>query len=178
MAAPPQVDWKDFWDIIAHIGTMIGLLATGVWAYFNFIKSRRYYPRLELAVSGEIVSAPERQFVIPRVALKNTGMSKVKLIQRGSGYRIWMTQDYDVGLRELEWTDGGHVYEIFEEHKWIEPGESLFDETRMFSLPRDCIAVKIQARLVAQVWGVSSRNTEWNCSAVVPGPPPSGFNQH
>ena len=99
-------DWKDFWDIVAHIGTIIGLLATGVWAYFNFIKSRRYYPRLELAVSGEIVGTQERQFVIPHVTLKNIGMSKVKLIQRGSGYRIWTAQNNGMELHELPWTHG------------------------------------------------------------------------
>lgn len=56
MTAQVPVDWKDFWDLVAHIGTVIGLLATGIWAYFNFIKSRRYYPRLELAISREIVA--------------------------------------------------------------------------------------------------------------------------
>jgi hypothetical protein len=177
MTAPPQLplDWKDFWDIVAHIGTVIGLLAAGVWAYFNFIKSRMYYPRLELAISGEIVSAPERQFVIPRVTLKNIGLSKVQLIQRGTGYRIWTIVEGGVELRELQWTDGHRVYEILQEHKWIEPGESVFDETRIFSLPPDCIAVKIQARLVAQVWRLFKKNAEWNCSAILHRASPTGL---
>lgn len=169
MAAPPQasVNWKDLWDIVAHIGTVIGLLATGVWAYFNFVKSRRYYPRLEMDVSGEIREASDRRYLIPRITLKNIGQSKVKLIQKGSGYRIWMIQEGGRELRELGSSDSGVVYGMFEEHQWIEPGESIFDENRMFSLPGDCIAVKIQARLVAQVRRLPSKNSEWNCSAIL-----------
>ena len=70
------MNWKDVWDIAAHIGTVIGLLATGVWAYFNFVKSRRYYPRLELTVSGELREVSHRQYIVPRVTLKNIGESK------------------------------------------------------------------------------------------------------
>ncbi len=79
------VFYKDFWDIAAHVSTVIGLLATGVWAYFNFVKSRRYYPRLELSVSGQIRKRDKCNYVIPRITLKNIGQSKVALVRRGSG---------------------------------------------------------------------------------------------
>lgn len=161
------MNWKDIWDIAAHIGTVIGLLATGVWAYFNFVKSRRYHSRLELTVSGEIREASHRLYVVPRISLKNIGQSKVKLVQRGSGYRIWTTLDKGLQWQELKWSDGTVVYGMFEDHRWIEPGESVFDEARMFSLSADCIAVKIQARLVAQVRRLPRRNSEWNCSTIV-----------
>ncbi len=160
--------WKDFWDIAAHVGTVIGLLVTGVWAYFNFVKSRRYYPRLELSVSGQIHRRDNCNYVIPRITLKNIGQAKVTLVQQGSGYRIWIIQEVECSkLSDLDWSDGRIVYTMLEEHKWIEPGESIFDETRIFSLPANCIAVKIQARLVAPVRSFPRKNSEWNGSAVL-----------
>jgi hypothetical protein len=84
-------DWKGFWDMAAQVGTLIGLAAAGVWGYFNFIKSRTYHPRLEMTVSGELRSKGTQQYLVQRVTLKNIGNSKVKLIQSGSGYRVWTT---------------------------------------------------------------------------------------
>ena len=97
-------DWKGFWDMAAHVGTLVGLTAAGVWGYFNFIKSRTYHPRLEMTVSGELRSKGVQQYLVPRVTLKNIGNSKVKLIQSGSGYRIWTTKREEADeTRELVW---------------------------------------------------------------------------
>ena len=88
-AAPPPANyWKDFWDISTHIGTLVGLAFAGVWGYFNFVKSRTYFPRMELSVSGEIRSVGDKRLLVPRITLNNIGKSKVELLQFGTGYRI------------------------------------------------------------------------------------------
>jgi len=159
-------NWKDFLDEAAHVAQLIGFAVAGVWGYFNFVKSRTYYPRMELSASGKLLSKGEQQFLIPRVTLKNIGNSKISLQQRGTGYRIWVTKS-DVGeTGELGWSDGQVVHRIFEEHRWIEPGEMIFDELRMFAVPNDCVATKVEVRLTACV-GLLKSSKAWTCSAIV-----------
>jgi hypothetical protein len=163
----PPFDWKAFWDMAGHVGTLVGLGIAGVWAYFNFVKSRTYYPRMELAVSGELRTQDGWQYLVPRVTLKNIGNAKVELNQSGSGYRIWVTKGESRDAGELVWSGGKPVFSIFTDHQWIEPGESIFDELSLFALPSDCVAAKIQVRLSAPIGWLSRKNTVWNCSTVV-----------
>jgi len=160
-------DWKGFWDMAAHVGTLIGLAIAGVWAYFNFVKSRTYYPRMEMAVSGDVRARGAQQYLVPRVTLKNIGNSKVELRQSGSGYRIWLAKGAIGDAGELAWSGGKPVFPIFVNHKWIEPGESIFDELSLFALPPDCIATKIEVRLAAPIGWPRRTNTVWNCSTIV-----------
>lgn len=169
MQAPPNpsFDWRAFWDIASHVGTLFGLGVAGVWGYFNFVKSRTYYPRMELSVSGEIRRKDDKQYLVPRVTLRNIGNSKVPLNQSGSGYRVWIANGKAADTHELIWTGGKPVFPIFVDHGWIEPGELIFDELSLFILPPDCIAAKIQVRLSAPITWLSRKNTVFNCSTVV-----------
>jgi hypothetical protein len=161
------VNWATFWDIASHVGTLIGLGVAGVWAYFNFVKSRTYYPRMQLGVSGEIRKKGDKQFLVPRVTLKNIGKSKVELNQSGSGYRVWLAMGPLEDSGEMTWSGGKPVFPIFVEHQWIEPGESIFDELDLFALTPECVAAKIQVRLSAPIGWLWQKNTVWNCSTVV-----------
>lgn len=169
MPPPPPMpfDWKGLWDMAAHVGTVIGLGVAGVWAYFNFVKSRTYYPRMELTASGDIRAKASDHYLVPRVSLHNIGKSKVELQQSGSGYRVWIAKGEADQYGELIWSGGKPVFEIFTQHQWIEPGESIFDEVSLLLLPRDCIAVKIEVRLSAAIGWPRRKNTVWNCSTVI-----------
>jgi hypothetical protein len=164
---PPTINWKDFWDIAAHIGQVVGLMAAGLWGYFNFVKSRTYFPRMELSVSGKIYLKGTQNLLIPRINLRNIGMSKVQLLQRGSGYRIWYATGTTKVGGNLKWFGGTPVFRFFEEHEWIEPGESIFDEHELHALPANSVAAKIEVRLRAPVGVIYPRVTVFNCSAVV-----------
>jgi hypothetical protein len=165
--ASPSFNWKDFWDIAAHIGTLIGLAVAAVWAYFNFVKSRTYYPRMELEVSGELRTHETQRYLVPRVTLRNIGKSKVQLNQHGSGFRVWVANGATDEWGALAWSGGGHVFPIFEDHAWIEPGESIFDELTLLPLPANCIAAKVQVRLTAPIGWPRGNNTVWNCSTII-----------
>jgi hypothetical protein len=166
LAAWAGFNWKDASEIADHVATVIAIGAAGIWAYFNFVKSRTYHPRMEMAVSGEIRLSGATGYVVPRVTLKNIGQSKIALIQRGSGYRVWFAADSGNSLPEVAWSGGRPVYPMFQEHQHIEPGESIFDEVRLIRLPEASIAVKIEARLVAPVSRFPRKNNEWNCAAI------------
>lgn len=174
--------WKDFWDIAAHVGTLLGLVVAGIWAYFNFVKSRTYYPRMGMSACGEIRVRNNKQYLIPRITLKNIGKSKVVLNQYGSGFRIWYAREDNVvnAITQLKWFGGDRVFSMFQTHQWIEPGESIFDESSLFALPTNCIAAKVEVRLVAPIgWKIDlnpekppeewfvRRNTVFTCSTVV-----------
>src|SRR4051794_19408792 len=166
--APTPLNWKEIWENAEHVATILGIGAAGVWGYFNFIKSRTYHPRMEMTVSGEIRQSGEHQYLVPRVTLKNIGNSKIALVQQGSGYRVSVAAEPSVDVREAEWARASKVYSMFENHHWIEPGESIFDEVRLIPLSRIFIAAKIEARLVAEVKRFPRRKTtEWNSAAIV-----------
>jgi hypothetical protein len=166
--APTPLNWKEIWENAEHVATILGIGAAGVWGYFNFIKSRTYHPRMEMTVSGEIRQSGEHQYLVPRVTLKNIGNSKIALVQQGSGYRVSVAAEPSVDVREAEWARASKVYSMFENHHWIEPGESIFDEVRLIPLSRTSIAAKIEARLVAEVKRFPRRKTtEWNSAAIV-----------
>ena len=94
----------------------------------------------------------------------------MELIRYGSGYRVWIaegTTDGETG--ELIWSGGDAVFDVFGDHKWIEPDETVFDELAVFRLPNNCLVAKIQARLVVPRGWPHRDNHEWNCS-VIAGP--------
>jgi hypothetical protein len=101
------------------------------------------------------------------VTLKNIGNSKVELNQVGSGYRVWIADGANDDRFRLIWSGGKPVFSIFEDHRWIEPGESIVDELTIFSLPLDCVAAKVEVRLSAAIGWPRRKNTIWKCSAVV-----------
>lgn len=164
---PAPFDWKGLWDMAAHVGTLVGLAVAGVWAYFNFVKSRTYYPRMEMAVTGEMRMRGGQQFLVPRISLKNIGKSKVQLDQAGSGYRIWLASGEISETGQLIWSGGKPVFPIFADHAWIEPGESIFDELDLFALPAECVATKIEVRLTAPIGWPRRKRTVWKCSTIV-----------
>jgi hypothetical protein len=163
----PGFHWKDFWETAAHIGELISLLFAGIWAYFNFIRSRTYYPRMELGINGDIRAKDKQRFLVPRITLKNIGNSQIKLIQDGTGFKVFTATGEVSAKGELLWSGGEHTYEMFLDHKWIEPGESIFEESTAIPLPEDCVAVRVYARLVAPVGWPQKTNNVWRCSIVL-----------
>ena len=67
----------------------------------------------------------------------------------------------------LSWSGGERTYEMFKEHDWLEPGESIFAENVAILLPLGCMAVRIDARQVAPVGWPEKVNNVWRCSAVI-----------
>ena len=95
LIAPPPIPiesaskWKDYWDMAAHVGELVGLTSAGIWAYFNFIRSRTYYPRMELGVTGDIRAKDAQRFLVPRITLRNIGNSKSSLFRKAPGSGVY-----------------------------------------------------------------------------------------
>lgn len=165
-----KVDWsktKDVVDVLKNIATLIAVAAGGIWAYFNFFKGRTYRPRLELKVSGKLLSQNGANYLVVTAQLKNVGLSDVKIDQQGSALRLFA---YEVGER----TSKARSVEksrlitlpVFEAHGWVEPGE-LIEEQRLVAIPDLAfIALQITFRLV-------SNKIDWNSVAIIEPPQPT-----
>jgi hypothetical protein len=118
---------KDIADIISSIATSLALLIGGIWAYFKFIRGRTYRPRVEMQLAGEWWATEGKCLLSARVTIKNVGSSKLKLRQKGSGLRVRMLDpDQPAPPASARWREG-KVYTIFDQHAWIESGETVSD---------------------------------------------------
>jgi hypothetical protein len=58
---------SEFWDTTAHVASVLAVFAGAVWAYFKFIKSRTFYPRMQMTCSGTLLKSGNVVYVVPRV---------------------------------------------------------------------------------------------------------------
>jgi hypothetical protein len=171
---PKPIDWGATWEnseritgTAEHVVTVAALVVGGIWTYYRFIKGRVLISRLELGVSGEIISLDNANYLRISVELKNVGSSKVE-IQEGVGLDIFAerprpivqaddAQKYKV--RSVNW-DSLWPFDILQKHAWIEPGESIRDQTLVELLTSDNIAYKIDLVIFAT-------GTKWTATSVV-----------
>jgi hypothetical protein len=119
---------KTIFDIIGTTATTLAIIVGGWWAYFKLVQGRTFRPRLEVDMSELWHEIGGSYRAHARVSVKNIGSSDVNLLQRGTGLRIsTLTSEQIPGPSIMRWTSLG-VFEIFKEHDWIEPGETISDE--------------------------------------------------
>lgn len=144
LTAGGSVDWGKTWDywekgtgVLEHVLTAAALIAGGVWTYYRFFKGRVWKPRLELGVFGEASKIGNTSYLWIMVELRNVGSSKVDLPKDGVSLEIFAerprqqvsaadAQKYKV--RSVGW-DRLWPFDILERHGWIEPGETIRDQT-------------------------------------------------
>lgn len=140
-------DAKNVAEIVGTAVTSLALIVGGIWAYFKFIKGRAFRPHVEVEQWGEWLHYGSPLGFKARVSLKNTGSAKVEVVQRGTGLRISKMRDEQPDPpSETVWESLG-VFEIFTQHEWIEPGETIADEL-LVRLPLDPQTLQVETRLV------------------------------
>lgn len=151
-----------------HLATGVGIIMTGAWAVW----ARRFFSaRVEFGVSGRIFGPPGRQYVVPRIMLRNVGNTRISQLKReGSGFRVWYAiPQPEKPFQPLTWSEPAEVESIFEYHHWLEPGESINDEEHVIPLPADWIAMKIEARQCIEIRSPFRRTgaIEVNAAAII-----------
>ena len=145
--------------------TSLGLIATSVWAYFNYFRGRTYKPRLEPKVSVNLVQDGAARSLLVRVSLKNVGLSKVGIRQAGTALSLdtaRLPSEYSADVKALKFS-GIAVLTIFNTHGWIEPNE-LIEEQHLVTIPGpDTTAVRVQLRVVSE----QRKSKEWNAQTIV-----------
>jgi hypothetical protein len=155
LAAPPRnvqaislANAKTIADIISASITAFAVVVGGIWAYFKFAKGRTYRMRTQVDLSGQWEVIDGRHFLQARVAVKNIGASKVRLIQKGSGLRVSVLHSEQPGPpASVKWRSL-RVFGILTEHEWIEPEETISDEFLLNLGEGGPISALFEARLV------------------------------
>lgn len=163
-------------DVIDKGSKIVGILIAGAWGYLNYRRGRTFEHRLEPTISGKLINSRGIWILTGVAQLKNVGLSKASIQQRGTA----------VELHDLVLAVSGNcsarvtrvdlaVLEVFEEHAWIEPGETI-DHSFIRALPvrTDRVGVRLGLRII-------SDDIEWNADSIaeLPGaaPPTSGNQQ-
>jgi hypothetical protein len=138
-------------DIVTAVAVVVG----GLWAYFKFVRGRTYKPRLSVHIGAQW-RKPDGigDALHVRVRVTNIGASKVSLNQYGTGLIIAfpaVTQHLppdDIVWEPVLLREGQERwFEIFKEHSWIEPNETVSDDL-LLSLDRPPTIAKLEVRLI------------------------------
>ena len=83
-----SIDWNNFIDISEKAFTIIAVIVGGLWVYFNSFRGRTFVPRLQLELSGRLLTNGRLQFLLVSIQVKNVGSSIVQLRERGTGLKV------------------------------------------------------------------------------------------
>ncbi|HXM36875.1 MAG TPA: hypothetical protein VN920_16890 [Pyrinomonadaceae bacterium] len=151
-----DVDWAKTWEnwekasgTVEHVATVVAVIIGGLWAYYKFFRGRVFVPRLDLELSATGFCKNNTTFLVVSLELKNVGLSRVDIHQRGTALRV----SANVGNTPITKTDTvswrrPKAYTIFERHSWIESRESIKDEL-MIAIPGcNHSAFRLEFRLI------------------------------
>src|SRR5262245_59361686 len=144
-----EIDWD---RTLANADKLVSILAIvigGIWAYIKFFRGRVFMPRLETGLSGQVVAGNPGVYLTARLTLKNVGLSRVDIHQKGTALRLaaYGRGSTAAKAETVEWTRL-KAFAIFEHHRWIESGETIRDEL-MIQVPEPAqTAYRLELRLV------------------------------
>ncbi len=135
--------YNDIASLAQSIATIVAIILGAIWAYYKFVKNRVFKNKLELQLSGRIISKDDKNYLVHSIQVKNVGSSKVQIENSKSGLLI---SGYSDGLGDDE--DVG-VVQVLERHEWIEPGETVSEENIYSADISKYFALKIHLNVVA-----------------------------
>ena len=138
--------------------TVLGAIVAGIWAYFNYFRGRTFRPRLEPQVSARLVSNSNVSYLSVTYSIKNVGLSKVDLKRKGTALVVQLPDLSQAVqfLGQVRWRPEG-AFDVFESHKWIEPGELIQEQLVLLAIPADKHNyLRVDLRVVSPV------GIEWN----------------
>ena len=152
---------QDILDLIDKVTKISALVIGGAWAYQNYLRGRTFKKRLELRISGREIPIKDARLLSGTALIKNVGLSKFPIEQRGTGILLISLKapaPSQGSAKMLEEEIG--VSEVFTDHAWIEPGETI-SEDFLVRLPADDerVAMKLDLRVVAA-------GIEWNAKCI------------
>jgi hypothetical protein len=86
--------WAKFFQIVA-------VILGGLWVWFNSIRGRVFVPRLQLQLSGNLVSVGGSQHVRVTIQCKNAGSSIVHLKEKGNALMIYPLLKSPIGKETI-----------------------------------------------------------------------------
>jgi hypothetical protein len=141
-------DWGKIFDILSKLFTMLALVLGAIVGYFKFVKGRIYLPRIEPTITGKFAEINGIRFALVEIGIKNVGISKISLDQ-SSGLDVCLDEIRKLPINSAErlpietaeWQEP-KSFRVFQDHKWIESGETIREE-KMFAVSDDVAAAKL-----------------------------------
>jgi hypothetical protein len=125
-------------SILEALAAVVAAAAGGIWAYYRFLRERTYRPRFDLQIQTRPEPVGQRPGLHFHVAVKNIGVTKIGILQKGTGLRVTPSAAQPAEYAELGWDDApGRVHKVLEHHRWIEPGETIHEELLVAASPDD-----------------------------------------
>jgi len=157
--------FKTLTDAIGTIITSLAVIVGGIWAYFKFAKGRTLRPKLAIDVSGQWLRKNRKHWLHARITVENIGTSKVTITQKGTYIEVKVLAASQPSPPDYaKWKSVGE-YEILDDHRWIEPGETVSDDL-MLNLGMRPAPFRLDARLIVQ--RKILQNIEINARRVLP----------
>ncbi len=144
------MDMENILDDLQKVFTILAIVIGGLWAYFNFFKSRVYRVRVEPMISGKVFDKDGKTHLIVKLQLKNAGLSKVDIQHKGTGFRVFTYKEkgQNPDTQPVESERLG-TFPIFEDHGWIESGETIVEEQLVSIQNGHHFAFLLELRIVA-----------------------------
>jgi hypothetical protein len=151
--SPWQWPTLDQWEKLAKIAAVV---LGGAWVLMHYWRGRTFKSRLELAVSADVQKLDGRLQVTGKVVAKNIGLSKIALENLGSGIQYSLYKQDSTSADGVTATELDFATDVFKDHEWIEPGETVSDEFFSVIVADDSvIALKLRVNQLGrpQTWG-------------------------
>jgi len=175
----PGLPWYKDISKLKDLITAVGLLLGGIFAYYKFIKGRVFKPRLELKVSGKVITQKQKRLLVASAQIKNNGLSVVYLDDQLTGINLYRSSQLKGTTKEQQpaWLDPVNGFPLFTDHKWVEPDETITDEILIELRDDEDVAYRI--KLVVRSRQPSFRERyesrkkhkasggEWNSTSIV-----------
>jgi hypothetical protein len=143
-------------ETVKNVCEILAILVGAAWAYLNYFRGRIYKPRLECAVDALIEKHSGHPFLRATVRVKNLGLSKVQIEQKGTALLI-----YSANLQEqaasfpiqVRWSNPVGAFDVFSGGSRVESSEAVA-ESIMVALPHGGdLAYKVALTIVSgDVW--------------------------
>lgn len=172
-------DWHSLIDSGEKLITALAIIVGGFWAWLKFFRGRTFRSRLELMVSGNIITSGNNRFLKATMEMKNVGLSQVKFKKEAIYLDVFLIAAAKVTpeqrLYSAQWSDPV-TFEVFTDHGWIESSEEISDQIFLQLPAGETLACKLKLTVNSRgnSWVLFEREgTRWSATTVVDCQPPT-----
>jgi hypothetical protein len=161
-AAPEPSPFSSALNIVDKSTKVAAVIIGATWGYVNYVRGRTFKKRLELKITATKLKGEIGLLLSGNAQMKNVGLSKFPIEQKGTAIVFYdLKKSGTIGRLTEPTEDSIGVLEVFKDHAWIEPGETVAEDF-IVELGRndERIALKIDLRVVAA-------HIEWNTNCIV-----------
>jgi hypothetical protein len=148
-AADPHSHAKFVLDVLDKGIKAAAVILAGIWTAINYFRGRTFAKRLEFGHAGRFFYRDGRGYVVLQIRMKNVGLSKVGIRQRGSGCELFGLTARD--LYPVANADPQRVFRLFLEHHWIESQEEIIQEeiVSLGEFAQDTTAIRLKMTVIS-----------------------------